>query len=203
METHNFDFCFKGTRTYVHGTDIYNNVCDFLHQTLKGELQDVDMTIRQISRRNMSGVLYAGKSPTIADTPAVTFRFRREGQPYTLILRENDFQIACRYEYDEERIAENGIVSETEQSIIFKEAIPFSPIEIIVALNKKLVQVLLPDRPGKWYFTRISIAQELRAIPGSTYALVLSGTVGGRFARTKISIDGILIGEIYFSKVHE
>ena len=30
MKKYNLEFCFKGNRTYIHGTDIYNNMFNYL-----------------------------------------------------------------------------------------------------------------------------------------------------------------------------
>jgi len=52
MEAYNLDFCFKGNRTYVHGTDIYNAMFDYL-QSIKSEVSMIDLSFHGIAKKNI------------------------------------------------------------------------------------------------------------------------------------------------------
>ena len=73
------DFCFKGDRTYVHGTDLYTAITKFLAQNGMTELSAIDMTIHQICRTNLSGEWVVASQNQTAPKAAAVFRFHGGG----------------------------------------------------------------------------------------------------------------------------
>ena len=46
-------FCFKGSRTYIHGTDIYNTVINLLRKEFAGNT-GIDLTFHNIANHNLN-----------------------------------------------------------------------------------------------------------------------------------------------------
>ena len=52
MENYNLEFCFKGSRAYIHGTDIYNNMFEYL-QNIKCEISTIDLSFHGLAKKNI------------------------------------------------------------------------------------------------------------------------------------------------------
>ena len=52
MKKQNLNFCFKGNRTYIHGTDIYNNLFDYI-KNIKSEISSIDLSFHGIANNNL------------------------------------------------------------------------------------------------------------------------------------------------------
>lgn len=84
-----------------------------------------------------------------------------------------------------------------ERTIRGKQTNPYSLIENIIALTKRLNYMLAPDVEGKWLFGQLDLKE---ALPNDWNDLVIARTVavGNAFSRNRISIDGQEFGEIRF-----
>ena len=141
------DFCFKGNRKYVHGTDIAMK----LIKSCADEVKNIDIAFHAITVNNMC---FSTEKPEGKDVK-VTFRCIQDENKVVLFGIENNTSIECRYEYFEESIVDNSIVDITEKSIILNTPTEYSFIEHIVAMNKSLLESIYTDINGKWYFTRL------------------------------------------------
>jgi len=104
MKKHNLEFCFKGSRTYVHGTDIFNKVVDSLKNEIKNE--KVDLSLHGIAKTNMTLV---NEKPEKEDLLKFAFKFtKNDGKKDVVYGIENSELIECKYEYPEEDICKLG-----------------------------------------------------------------------------------------------
>ncbi|GEM_PF-1979415 len=75
---------------------------------------------------------------------------------------------------------------------------PFSFCATIVSMNKAMLLGQVHSNPsGQWMFTRLDVSR----VPGIGRLLTLQlGRVvgGGRIVKTQVSVDGILLGDLYF-----
>ena len=180
MAERDFTFCFKGSRDYVHGTDMYNAMMPWLQETCAPHIEQIDLAIHQIVRHGLTGTLHAVDAP-LEGSPAVVLRFAAEGTRYKATFVENTTPVDCRYAYDEDAIAVGAI-------------------EVLVALNKQLVQHVVQG-PGKWYFTRLVLQRPLPSVADAAIALQVTAVMGARMTRTALQVNGQSIGEMYFTKV--
>lgn len=204
MEKKSVSFRFKGTRTYVHGTDIYNQLMPFLLEHLTdGPTPSVKLTIH--GRTENHGDLW------ITDDP------KRDGKPLGIKaelvltsgeqnifgwLTESSETITENYSYDEEAIRSRCLVSGNTLKIT--EDPGFTPIEIIVAANKKLMESVFPGEQGRWFFTRLQLHQPLRRTDPADLAIEYEMNLpGNTLTRSRLRSKGELIGTIYFSAVRQ
>ena len=191
------EFCFKGSRTYVHGTDIYNNVSEYL-QKIKCEISTIDLSFHGIAESNIELSI---KKPE--DESLLKFAYKytdRQNNKTILYGVENNNAIECRYAYPEEDICNLSELDLKNEEVVLNKKSSFSFIEDTVAINKYLLENLFPDAKGKWYFTRLQIKQ----IPkGNSYPLklILKANFNFKLTKTEIFIDEKSIGFIYFSLV--
>jgi hypothetical protein len=196
MKKYNLEFCFKGSRTYVHGTDIYNKIIEFI-KDIKNNAS-FDLSFHGIAKTNLE---ISEQKPENEDILKFACKYTdTQNNKKILYGIENSKKIECRYEYPEGDIYKLANLNLENQEVSLKEASSYSFVENCVALNKYLLENLFLDLNGKWYFTRF----QLREIPNKNFyplKLVLKANFNFKLTKTEIFIDNKLIGYIYFSLV--
>lgn len=195
MEQYNLEFCFKGNRSYVHGTDIYHEISNLLSSNIE---EKFDLSFHGIATNNM---LMSQRVPK--DNNLIKFVCKyidKSKNKIVLYGTELESKIECRYEYLESDICALSKVNIIEREVILSQDSSYSFIENNVALNKYLLETLFPDINGKWYFTRL----QLKQLPkGMSYPLklILKANFNFKLTKTEIFIANQSIGFIYFSLV--
>jgi len=195
MEQYDLGFCFKGSRNYVHGTDIYHQILSLLSNQIK---EKFDLSFHGIATSNMQLSYQAPKDETLIKF--VCKYIDKSKNKIVFYGTEIDNKIECRYEYLENDICSLSQINTVKQEVILSKDSTYSFIENSVALNKYLLENLFPNANGKWYFTRL----QLKQLPKETcYPLKLSLKANFNFklTKTEIFIDNQSIGFIYFSLV--
>jgi len=196
MKKYDLEFCFKGNRTYVHGTDIFNKLIDELKNEISND--KIDLSFHGIARTNLS---LLDEKPENEELIKFVIKFNNKNYERTFLYGvENGIDINCRYKYPEEDICNFSDLNVEKQIINLKVDSSYTFIEDSVALNKYLLENLFPDANGKWYFTRL----QLKRLPKETYyplKLSLKANFNFKLTKTEIFIDNQSIGFIYFSLV--
>lgn len=197
MKKQNLNFCFKGNRTYVHGTDIYNKLLDYV-QNMKCGISSIDLSFHGITKKNIE---ISEEKPQDENLLKFACRYTDQENNKTVLYGiENNDKIECRYEYAEEDICILSELDLENQAVILKKDSSFSFIENTVAINKFLLENLFSDVKGKWYFTRLQI-KEISEDKFYPLKLVLKANFNFKLTKTEIFIDEESIGFIYFSLV--
>lgn len=197
MKELNLDFCFKGNRNYIHGTDIYNNVSQYLDNN-EIQISTIDLSFHGVAKTNLK---ISDSRPF--DDSFVKFVFKYTDKTESKIVLygiENDKKVECRYEYPEDDICSLSELNLEKQEVTLKKDSSFTFIENTVAINKYLLDNIFSDVKGKWYFTRLQIRQ----IPKNTIyplKLVFKANFNFKLTKTEILINDESIGFIYFSLV--
>ncbi len=196
-------FCFKGSRDYVHGTDMFNKIIELKKERFNGvEFIDIDMTVRSISSTNMNMF----ESQSFHNDPSTpinaNFSINANGNRIDVLLVENGDAINCKYEYNEEEIEHAAVLQIEEKIITLSNFSKYTLIEKIVALNKKLLNSLFPNHGGKWYFTKIKLREmNLNTPISATIKLSFKKNMDFKITDTVIMVNDKQIGNIYFSLV--
>jgi len=191
-----FKFCFKGSRTYIHGTDIYNQLIKKLGENMIDE--KFDLSFHGIAKRNID--LSFVKPEDVATIKFVCKYFDKNNKRNILYGFENTNNINCRYKYPEEDIYKLSKLNIDKKEVSLMEETSFTFVENTVAINKYLLENLFPQISGKWYFTRfqISYIPTNKAYP---LKLVLKANFNFKLTKTEIFIKNKSCGFIYFSLV--
>jgi len=195
MKKYNLEFCFKGSRTYVHGTDIFNKVSELLKDEMKNE--KIDLSFHGVAKTNMHLV---SEKPENEELLKFALKYTdKEDNRQVLYGVENKDEVKCRYEYPEEDICNMSILNKENEKVTLEKESSYSFVENTVAINKYLLENLFPEANGKWYFTRF----QLNKIPENNYPLKLElkANFNLKLTKTEIFIDDESIGFIYFSLV--
>ena len=189
--TTKLNFCFKGARQYVHGTDI---VATLLKTMADKSLTQIDLKFNGITKTNLD--LVEGQE---SDQAKVNIRWLEQGQEKQYQLVENGELIDCRYEYNEDLIIEKNTLDLEAQTIHLNESTGFTLCENFVAMNKHLLQRLFPEEIGKWYFTRLE--QTMLIDDDALISVKLIKNFNFRLTKSDILLNDETIGSVYFTMV--
>ncbi len=197
----NFNFCFKGNRTYVQGGDIYNAIAKYLKASYGDAITHIEVLMHKLASHNMIGEVLDAGQPILSVSPTMICRFDIEGKTKTLYLIETDTKVDCRYEFNEESIIRNSHILLDQKSITLLNETPYSPIEVVIALNKRLMQTLFDSEKGKWLVTRITLKRFLPESSDAAFTIALKQNLSYRLTYSTIMIGKEYYGGIYFSLV--
>ena len=187
------EFKFKGERTYIHGTDLFLSVSEFLGQRKVGYLKELSFRLFgnkqcaiQFSLPDSSSVrvISQGRWHDIEDEVDVKF----------WVVEQEDC-VSERYEFNEDALCSGAEID--EEKILWEFNLAFSMIENIVALTKKFHNAKLPLTAGKWVFGQIVLNERL---PERCDRIKIENyqNIKDRFSRNRIVLDGKHVGEIRF-----
>lgn len=182
---------YKGSRNYLHGTDIFNSLQDALSKKEVGHLAKL---VFNRFARNQIEVLMEEQA---TDNHKLGYAVWKpvSGKEKHLWLYETGVLVNGSYPYEEDAILSNSMIQ--DRVIKLSASNPYSTIENIIALTKKLNYAISPDVQGQWLFGQIDLQLKL---PEEWKLIQINQTVGlaNKFSRNRILIDGLLYGEIRF-----
>ncbi|RME60792.1 hypothetical protein D6779_01470 [Candidatus Parcubacteria bacterium] len=199
MEIREITFRFKGEREYIQGPDIYNAM---VKGPRNADLTDIRFSVHEFVKVSTCKIFSSTSKEEIDKLGHFEARcqYCHNGLPVWLGLRTDPDTASgekVREPYQEERVTSLCRIEVDE--ITLDGMSPFSFIETIVAMNKHHLQTLFPGAPGKWVFTRIDLIHGCNKKEG--LKLVFRHNVGFRLTKSDVVVDGVKIGDIYFSLV--
>lgn len=184
-------FPFKGGRTYVHGTSMFDEIGALLKsQGCIGAKIDIAFR-KMIPNPNCTLEI----RPAQADDSVVASISRPAGDDLVICLNPTaEMAEPARIEYAEDRIWESARIDGPR--ITSARPSGYSDVEIMVALCKKLHQTHF-DAGKRWVFSRFKgrIPLDLE----EDVELRIVRTVGTRLTCSEVYTAGSKVGEIYFS----
>ncbi len=199
MDIKQITFQFKGTRNYIHGTDMFNIMTAV--DTDETILSNIRFSVHGFVHKPLCQLYSADTKEALNSVPNVRARcqFDKNGSTQWLVLSESESDAALdgRYEYDEDRIV--ALCKQDADSLIITQTSPFSFIETIVAMTKHLHQQLFPEVIGKWVFTRIEL--DTACYERENLALRFRHNMNYRLTKSDVLVNGEKLGDIYFSLV--
>lgn len=191
------DLKYKGARDYLHGTDIFNEVLTWL-STQRVEVKDIDFAFHRLAANQLKAVLGALPEGT---EPAAVCAFTSEGVREKVHLVETDRVVTERYPFPEDEIVNSMEIDLAGRKAVLHGETPYSDIELWVAMTKALHYKAFPQLKGKWLFVRGRFPQYVRHSPSQERTLVIAASFNDKLTRSEAMLDGIKVGEIYFSIV--
>lgn len=205
MKTIPLEMCFKGSRDYLHGTDMFIAVTKtladlFPAQCAKGS--GFFLNIHAIARSQCDMHL-AENEGDLESKPSGTivaqFGIQTPEAGIQGWLAETKRPVECRAPYQEETIEAASLL--TGRSIAYAGESRYAPVEVLVAITKVLHSTLYPSSDKRWMFTKL----ELDVLPLPTtddgLRVELLHNFNNRITKSAISKDSDLLGHIYFSLV--
>ena len=187
------NFCYKGERNYVHGTDIVNALYSHFIDDI---ITDIDLKFNGISLTNLD--LFDGYNH---ENVKVNVRLTLNGEKKNMQLIENGESINCRKNYNEDKIINLCNINLARQEVSLNETTGYTLCENFVAMNKFLLQSIYPDVKGKWYFTQL--VQKHIVENNVPITIKLIKNFNFRLTKSDILVGNENIGSVYFSMVKD
>jgi hypothetical protein len=189
-------FPFKGDRTYIHGTDLFNAI---MREAPAADLRDIQFEVHEVIR-TPSCTFEITEDPAefdALDRCATRCGFSVAGRPVRAGLSGagGDPAEIIRQPYDEDRVLRLCRVA--DDAILLNGESPYSFIETIVPMNKALLTQLFPDAPGRWLFTRLILGRSCSARENLTLRFVRNFQF--RLVRSDVHLGDKRIGSLDFS----
>jgi hypothetical protein len=199
MKKFDLNLCYKGERQYIHGTDMLNKSVELLREQFQGEFAGFDFTIHRMSDSNLSLCLYPhDQAPELIEQDIVALKFDAAGESWEARLKETEDQPDCRYPFDEESIVRLCAINSAERSIQLQHEAQYSTIEILVAMTKALHLDVYPGLDANWMFCRWESPHWPLGVSLNGACVRLLQALGTRLTRSEVSLDGVILGHIYF-----
>lgn len=197
--TYSLELPFRGERTYLHGTDLYQGLVD----AISGELPigPVSINFHSLLKNQPDLVCSSDSLRHLRSAP----QFRGEvrfGQGDTIIhgvLLESDRPVKNHKVCNEDEVIDSAIVKEVDKTVLLENCDCGSTVERVVFLNKHLHLRILPDLCTKWLFARLELNAPFPLTPPEKIAVTLRQVLGKRFTCSDILFNGHRVGSISFS----
>jgi len=196
----NLNLRFKGSRDYLHGTDMHEAICQWLRARGLEPDGSIDLALHKIARFAVTPTLDDEPAPAEGETVAA-FKFGIGERRHTVKLRLTKEAVEGRYPYPEDEIVAACRLSLEARSVVLEQALPFTNVEMLVAMQKGLLQALFPEAPGKWYFTRLQLSEPIFDRPFAKYEVAFESQLGLQLVGSRVVLGGRPVGRIYFSLV--
>lgn len=198
-----FTFCFKGDRTYVHGTDICAALSDYAVNTFGADgIRNVDVLFHRAALKNLVLEVFINSDIKEKELAVATVAFMKNNDRYIMLLKETHIAVSCRNDYKEELVTSACTINLESGSIVLSSLLDFTIFEILSPMTKALHQHLFPEVQGKWFFTRLQTDRLLRTKENyRTIEIKQMQNFKHKLTRNEISINDHKIGSIYFSLV--
>lgn len=196
------NFRYKGDRQYIHGTDMFNQCFKVLKEQTQGEIGNLEFAIHKMTDSNLSLILYQKQqAPEVDYRDIAILKFSSCGLLWQANLINADTKPTDRYSYDEASIIELCEIDETARYIFLNGGeTPYSEIETLVSMTKALHLKLFPQLQGSWVFCRWESPRwPLGSGSMRSVSIRLMQAVGTRLTKSEVSLEGEVLGHIYFS----
>lgn len=197
FETVPLELAYKGTRSYLHGTDMYNAIMDHLARAMPQHLRGPLKMVMHEFARNQVDLLYSIGAERCPRPENARLEFSLSGG-VSGWLTETDRPVLSSRPYPE-----NAIVAGSRfegQAVFAAAGASFSAIEVLVSLTKHLHSTLRPGPTG-WAFTRLDLQRPLEDCDKDRLQVELLHTLGNRLTKSAVRVGETSLGHIYFSAV--
>lgn len=198
---YNLEFCFKGTRTYVQGPDIFDAVLEKIHkQYNKNKITDIKYSAHEmlLTNADIFFVKIFKKEDFRKINSIITFKI--DSKKISVVIVENSIKIECATEYSEDIVRNNSIIN--NENISFKNILQDSLTEIVVSMNKYYFQETI-TKNGKWIVTKFEYnnLNDIVDINNKELKLELINNFNNKLTKSKIKVDNLVVGYLYFSLI--
>lgn len=189
---------FKGDRSYLHGTDILENVLVCIKRQFDApKVTDIDISFHG---KATTGLTLLSNLPEDIE-PVARLTCKIDGLNKKFFIAENGSAIVARYEYTEEQIVAVTDIHVGSASATTSATLAYTDIERWIAMVKALHLTLFPQASGKWLFVRGKFDTYVGTL-GRTkieHRIMLEANFNGKLTRSGLYVGGRKLGLIFFA----
>jgi hypothetical protein len=187
--------CLRGTRDYVHSTDLYEEIVARATRAglrLSGPL---DFRIRAKVTHRPRYLYQRADQPVPAN--AATCTFMNGSEAWVAVVTETDQPVTERKPYDEGPAARFSVIEGLKA--VLNGPTDMRPIEALTALAVHLHKTALTPPAGqRWMLGQLTTSRALMAEDASMLTLEIDRQIGKSTARTRITAHDGVIGNMIF-----
>ena len=204
MKSYDANFVFLEQRRYIQGSSMTHELFEAVESWSLGPVERVQVNVRSLLKEQGTYDLFHSESVKVhveKDYNAV-FRLQCSKDVYFVGLKGREEPVTVSEPYDEEAlIADCKIIKDSKSATLMLHQ-DASVINIIIALNKKLVYALFPSEGyGQWFLARYDLVWEkIRPIESALLEIKVVANIGASNTNSAIRLGGESVGSIYFSR---
>ena len=198
MESREIELCFKGERNYIEGPDLFNVLVACCAAV---PLQNIRFSAHSFVRTPWCRIFSAESKEALREVGEASARCSFDANDVTkwlvLLPERGDASTGARCAYDESLVVATCRMG--LDSIVLDQPSPFTFIETVVSMSKRMHEQLFPEARGKWIFTRIEL--DVLCDAREHLSLRLGHNLNFRLTQSEVLVKGKKVGDIYFSLV--
>jgi len=201
MQKYNLEFCFKGSRTYVQGPDIFDAVIEKLEKDYNlAQMKDIKYAAHDMLLANADLIIVEEFNKDDYEQINSVITFKIDNKKYYAVVIENINKIECSNEYSEEIVRTKSIINGPK--IIFENILDDSLTELTVSMNKYFLQQTVPEN-GKWIVTKFEYTNliDTLSIANKKLSLEITNNFNNKLTKSIIRVDSQIVGYLYFSLI--
>lgn len=186
---------FRGSRDYVHSTDIYEEIVSGANLANLLPSGRIDLHIR---RKILSRPIYQFTREAFAgEEDAAYARIELSGSEWLVRVINTAHPVEVSKAYDEQQIFDASLIE--GNSISLRQNIGMRPIEVATALSVKLHKTLFPPRPlQRWLLGRLNVSRPLDERDAEFMAIEIERRIGKNITRARVIAEDGAIGSLTF-----
>jgi hypothetical protein len=185
----------RGTRDYVHSTDLYEEIAAGAKAAGLGFEGPLDFRIRARITHRPRYVYQRATEP--AGPNAATCTFMSHGEDWMAVISETNEAVTARKPYDESPASHGSGIDGLTASL--DRPTGMRPIEALTALAVHLHKTALPPPPGqRWMLGQLTTRRALIEQDASLLTLAIDKQIGASTTRTRITAQDGVIGSMIF-----
>lgn len=184
-------FIYKGNRSYVHGTSLFNALEQAAKQ--RGLVEGkINVTFKQMIINPIC--VLEQRSSNVNDSVVANFS-NPSGEDLVLCINEaSETILAERQQYNETEVCKGAMLG--NNSIMLEKTQHIDKIEVLVSLCKKMHKECI-NNSKKWVFSRYDGCFPIPTL--DKVEIKVTKKVGTRLTCSDVIVCGKKIGNIYFS----
>ncbi len=201
MKKENLEFCFKGNRTYIQGSDIFDAIVSKLASNFNlDKIENIKYSAHKMLKKNAFVLILEKFNPNDYKKINSVITFKNSEKKYYVVVIEDSREIECSVEYSEEIVRSTSAI--IDKKIEFKNELEDSLTEIIVSMNKYYLQESV-TKDGKWMVTKFDYhnLNDIQNVKGKMISLELKNNFNNKLTKSIVTVDGLVVGNLYFSLI--
>jgi hypothetical protein len=193
--SHEPAMAFRGSRDYVHSTDIYEEIVAGANCSQLVLSGTIDLHIREkITHRPIFHFINRGSARGRAPAFAT---IELNGSSWLVEIIETSHLVETSKVYNEQRIFDASFIE--QNNISLRQNIGMRPIEVVTALSVKLHKSLFPPEPHqRWLLGRLELSRPLSERDAEFMTVEIERRVGKKITRSRIITEEGTIGVLTF-----
>ena len=204
LKSYDANFVFLEHRRYIQGSSMTHGLFEAVESWSLGPVERVQVNVRSLLKEHGTYDLFyseRGKGDVGKEYNA-TFRVQCGKDMYAVGLKGRGEPVVVSEPYDEDKLIAGCKIIKEHKSATLMLHPDALVINIIIALNKKLVYTLFSSEGyGQWFLARYDLVwKKLRPIKPALLEIKVVGSIGASSTNSAIRLGGESIGSIYFSR---